>query len=83
MRVEYDREADAIYLWLADSPYAYGEDLDAQRRIDYAQDGTPVGIELLNVSSGVRLDHLPQCDAVEELLKVHVQEIQVLAGSRQ
>lgn len=77
MRAEYDPEADAIYVWLEDAPYAYGEDLDPQRRIDYAQDGTPVGIELLNVSSGVKLDHLPFSDMVEKLLRTR--EVPVLA----
>jgi uncharacterized protein YuzE len=56
---ELDPEADALYIKLADKPYAFGEDLDHERRIDYAEDRTPIGIELLAVSSGVETDGLP------------------------
>ena len=35
-RVEYDKEADAIYIYLSDDKYAYGKDIDRERRIDYA-----------------------------------------------
>ena len=38
MRLEYDKEADAIYIKLSDMPYAYGKDLDDLRRIDYDAD---------------------------------------------
>ena len=68
-KYEYDKEANALYIWLNDKPYAYGEDLDRERRIDYASDGTPIGIELLCVSSGVSFNHLPQPDKIAQLLQ--------------
>ncbi len=71
MRLDYDEDADAIYVHLRDVPYAFGEDLDPERRIDYAADGKPLGIELLNVSSGVNLDRLPDVEAVSRLLTQH------------
>ena len=64
----HDEEADAIYVRLSDKPYAYGEELDPERRIDYAADGTAVGIELLCVSTGVDIRDLPQQKEVGELL---------------
>ena len=42
MRLEYDERADAIYIYLSDAPYAYGKNLDHERRIDFAKGGTPV-----------------------------------------
>ena len=36
MEFKYDAQADAIYIYLSDKPYAYGKDLDDERRIDYA-----------------------------------------------
>ena len=68
MRLRHDREADAIYIKLNELPYAFGEDLDSDRRVDFDQDGTPIGIELLNVSRGVRLDNLPEAEHVGPLL---------------
>ncbi len=59
-KIEYDKEADAIYILLSDAKYSYGANLDHERRIDFAEDGTPVGIELLCVSEGVNLDDLPE-----------------------
>ena len=71
MRLDYDEDADAVYIYLHEAPYAFGEDLDSERRIDYAPDGKPIGIELLNVSHGVNLDGAPQREAVSPLLAQH------------
>jgi len=68
MRYEYDREADAIYIYLSDAPYSHGEDLDEERRIDFDADNNPIGIELLCVSAGVVTDKLPFRSEVERIL---------------
>jgi len=68
MRAEYDKKADAIYVYLSNKPYAHGKDLDAERRIDYDADNNPRGIELLCVSHGVIVDDLPHASEVERLL---------------
>lgn len=69
MKLEYDREADAIYIYLGDQPYSYGKDLDKERRIDYTSDGTPIGVELLCVSTGVITDDLPNRAEIEQALE--------------
>lgn len=68
-KCEYDREADAIYIYLNNKPYAYGKDLDDDRRIDYAADDTPMGIELLDVSKGVNLDSFSEQDEIAKCLR--------------
>jgi len=68
MRIEHDKEADAIYIYLSDASYAYGKDLDYERRIDYDAEGNPIGIELLCVSTGVSTDDLPKRAEVERAL---------------
>ncbi len=67
--VRYDRYAQALYVRLSDKPYAYGRDLDEDRRIDYAEDGTAIGVELLGVDQGVHLDDLPRADEIAAALK--------------
>ena len=69
MRLEHDRKADAIYVYLNDKPYAYGKDLDYERRIDYSDDGAPRGAELLCVSEGVNLDGLPSLSEIAKALE--------------
>lgn len=71
MRVEYDKRADAIYIYLSDAPYAYGKNLDHERRIDYDADDEPMGIELLCVSDGVITNDLPHRGEIERLLGEH------------
>lgn len=78
LEYKHDAEADAIYIRLSEKQYAYGEDLDPERRVDYSADGTPVGIELLCVSSGVDLRDLPQRKSIADLLTQH--RIRVLAS---
>jgi uncharacterized protein YuzE len=68
MNLEHDTAADAIYIRLRRKRYSRGTDLDDSRRVDYAADGDPIGIELLNVSLGVDLDDLPRAAEVAKLL---------------
>jgi uncharacterized protein YuzE len=68
VKVKFDGEADAVYVTLSPKPYAFGEDLDHERRIDYAADGTPIGIEFTCVSEGVSLDDVPFKEEIARLL---------------
>lgn len=68
IRYEYDKDADAIYVILSEEPYTFGEDLDRERRVDYAADRTPIGLELTCVRRGVDLRDLPARDELERLL---------------
>jgi uncharacterized protein YuzE len=65
---EFDREADAIYVWLADVETTKSTQLDDFRNIDFSADGTVVGIEFLGVSGGVDLGDVPFSDTVEKLI---------------
>ncbi len=69
MHVTHDPEVDAIYIRLCDVPYAFGHNLDAERRIDYGDDQQPLGIELLGVSHGVNVADLPDQAAVIAVLE--------------
>jgi uncharacterized protein YuzE len=68
---EIDWDANAAYIHLSDKPFAYGKELDAERRIDFAEDGTPVGVEITCLRSGVLLDNLPVKDEIKALLTRH------------
>ena len=77
-RITYNREADAAYIFLHEGMrVARTHNLDGSRLVDYAADGEPIGIELLDVSEGVNLDGLPARDAVSMLLEQ--QQIKVFA----
>ena len=67
----YDRRADAIYIRLASAPYSHGKDLDPERRVDYDSVGSPIGVELLCASSGVKIEGLPEASRVAEILRTH------------
>ncbi|MFQ5872277.1 MAG: DUF2283 domain-containing protein [Dehalococcoidia bacterium] len=64
-----DNKADAVYIYLSEKPYARGRDLDDNRRIDYSDDGTPIGVELLNVSQGVDISDLPKQREIGKILE--------------
>ena len=73
MKVEHDPRADALYVRLSDKPYAYMEDVSRgpqyARGVDYAADGTPIGVEFLNVSLGVDLTDIPRADEIAVALE--------------
>lgn len=68
MKVTYDKDVEAVYIRLSDLPYAFGEDLDDSRRVDFSAAGAPIGVELLNVDLGVNLDDLPERGSIEKAL---------------
>ncbi len=69
MELKHDLEAEAVYISFSSKPSAYGRELDDERRIDYAADNTPIGVELLNISKGVNLDSLPRGDEISEVIE--------------
>jgi len=71
LTLQHDPDADALYIQLSELPYAYGEDIDHERRIDYAANGQPVGIEILGVSEGIDTHGLPHETAISRLAKEH------------
>ena len=77
LRIETDPRADAIYIQLLDEPIGCSEELDDNRLIDYTLNpGKPVGIDLLAVSEGVKLNGLPEAETIKGILvglgvKVH------------
>ncbi|MGH7883565.1 MAG: DUF2283 domain-containing protein [Candidatus Dormibacteraceae bacterium] len=68
LKYTFDAEADALYIYLSDRPYASGYDLDPERRIDFDSAGKPIGVELLCVKDGVNLEGLPDNDRINRLL---------------
>ncbi len=69
MKIKHDRQADAIYVYLSDKPYAYGKELDDERRVDYSSNDEPIGIELLCVTKGVIVDDLPEREKLTDMLE--------------
>lgn len=70
LSLEYDPQADAIYVWLAPPGTASKrtEALDDARAVDYDDNGHPIGVEFLSVSRGIELDAVPDAAAIAALL---------------
>ncbi len=66
--VSYDKEADAIYLYLSHKKISRTKELDSERIIDYSEDGEIRGIEFLTVRNGVNTDNLPYRNEIERAL---------------
>jgi len=69
MEYQYDPEADSAYILVNDLPHAYSKEADDTRFIDYAEDGTVIGIELLYVGAGVDVSDLPYQEEIAEILE--------------
>jgi uncharacterized protein YuzE len=72
-RLEYDAEADALYIYLRDFDRVARTEsrIDISRNIDYDVNGEPVGVEFWNVHRGLNLDGVPQHDTIVRLLEGH------------
>lgn len=71
MTYQYDPNADCAYILINELPHAYSKQIDETRFIDYAADGSVIGIELLYVSSGVDVSGLPYASQVTKILEEH------------
>ena len=69
MEYQYDPNTDCAYILINDLPHAYSKEIDEARFIDYAEDGTVIGIELLYVSGGVDVSGLPYQSEIIKLLE--------------
>jgi uncharacterized protein YuzE len=68
--LEYDEAVDAAYLSVSEAEPHHSERLDDARGIDYAVDGSVIGIELLSPRrKGVIVDGLPYPDDVERVIR--------------
>jgi uncharacterized protein YuzE len=68
--LEYDESVDAAYLTLSDEDWHRQERLDDARGVNYAADGSVIGIELLSPRrNGVLLDGLPYPEDVARVLR--------------
>ena len=68
--LEYDEAVDAAYLQVSDGAWHSQRRLDDARGINYAADGSVIGIELLSPSrNGVNLDDLPYASDVERVMR--------------
>jgi len=69
LHIESDPATDAVYIQLSNEPIGYTKELDDNRLIDYTMNpGEPVGVDLLAVSEGVKLDGLPEVESIEKIL---------------
>jgi uncharacterized protein YuzE len=68
--LEYDESVDAAYLTLSEADWDHQVRLDDARGINYAADGSVIGIELLSPRlRGVLLDGLPYVEDVARVLR--------------
>lgn len=68
--LEYDESGDAAYLSFSDAEWHHQVRLDDGRGINYAADGSVIGVELLSPRrKGVRLDGLPFRDDIERVVR--------------
>lgn len=74
----YSQDADAVYVYLRWGGSSRTRELDQTRLVDLAEDGTVTGVQFLNVSKGIDLREVPECERVVDLLKDL--DVHLLAG---
>jgi uncharacterized protein YuzE len=74
MRLVYDSQANALYIYFTEQAVARTRIVQKNRSnaaVDYAADGSVVGIELLGVRQGLDITGLPAAEQVAALLREH------------
>ena len=68
--LEYDESVDAAYITIKEAEWDHQVRLDDGRGIDYAADGSVIGVEILSPRrKGVNLDGLPFRDDIARVLR--------------
>lgn len=79
--LEYDESVDAAYIAVSDAEWDHQVRLDDARAIDYAADGSVIGVEILSPKrKGVNLDGLPFRDDIARIMAAV--SFRVLEGAR-
>ena len=65
MKARYDRKGDAAYVEFSSADSARQVALDDATILDYAADGSVVGVEFISPSRGVNLAGVPRAAEVE------------------
>ena len=58
MKIEYDKEADALYIEFGSGEFAKNKKIDSNTIIDLDKDNNILGIEIINVSKRMPKDFL-------------------------
>jgi len=53
MKIEYDKDADAMYIELSDSEFSKNKKVDNDTIVDLDESNNIIGIEILNVSKRI------------------------------
>ena len=70
LMLEYDASVDAAYLRVSDDEWDHQVRLDDLRGINYAADGSIIGVEILSPRrKGVKLDGLPFAEDIARVMK--------------
>ena len=68
--LEYDESVDAAYIRVKEADWDHQVRLDDARGIDYAADGSVIGVEILSPRrKGVNLDGLPFRDDIARVMQ--------------
>ena len=68
--LEYDECVDAAYLTFSEAEWTRQERLDDARAVNYADDGSVIGVELLSPRrKGVLLDRLPYSEEIARVMR--------------
>ncbi len=66
MKITYDKDADAMYVYLTDKKFSKCKEIDKNTILDLDEDGNVIGIELLFVSKRFP-QNIPSSIPVENL----------------
>lgn len=78
-QVTYDEEADVLYVELDATASARQQSLGDLRIVDYAADGTVIGVEFISASGGVELHDVPFADRIAAAIEDSGLSIRVFA----
>jgi uncharacterized protein YuzE len=68
MHLTYDEAVDAVYVYFERRDVERTDQLSERVNVDYAADGSAIGVEFLDVSLGIDLDNVPHREDVARLL---------------
>lgn len=58
MKITFDKQADAMYIYIKDVKVFRSDDITSDTIIDYDKEGNVVGIEILSASKRIPMEEL-------------------------
>ena len=80
LKSTYDQDGDILYIQFSTAKVDRTKSLDDLRLVDYARNGSPIGVEFIGASGGLDLKDVPRSEEIAALVSAKKLDFPILVN---